>query len=217
MNIVRPVLPQSCRIICVSDIHAYLDDFKTLLEKCGYGPDTDYLFILGDIIEKGTDNISTLNYVQKLCQNPKTIFIQGNNDTMPCRMAFNDGKSRFFDRLQSRPTNTFVQMAETIGITDFTENFEQKRQKVTEAYRSQLDFIQNAPIAIETKDFIFVHAAIENALIGKTATHSQYWRSRGFFATTTVSPKPSSAATTPPTTSSVVTAQISRFSTKTSA
>ena len=162
MYIVRPNLPAKCRIICVSDIHAYLDDFKALLKKCSYDPDADYLFILGDIIEKGTDNITTLNYVQNLCRTPKTIFIQGNNDTMPCHMAFKDDQARFLDRLKSRPTNTFIQMAETLGITDFTDNFEEKRQKVIEAYKTQLNFLQNAPMAIETKDFIFVHAAIEN-------------------------------------------------------
>ena len=162
MNIARPQLPAKCRIICVSDIHAYLDDFKALLTKCNYDSNTDYLFILGDIIEKGKDNITTLNYVQSLCQTSKAIFIQGNNDTMPCHMAFKDDKARFLDRIKHRPTNTFTQMAETVGITDFTENFEQKRQKVIEAYRTQLDFLQNAPLAIETKDFIFVHAAIEN-------------------------------------------------------
>ena len=162
MKIARPALPESCRIICISDIHAYFDDFKALLQKCNYDPDADYLFILGDIIEKGPDNTSTLNYVQELCQNPRTVFIKGNNDTMPCYMAYKDDKSRFLDRIKRRPINTFVQMAETLGITDFTESFQQKRRKVTEACRSQLDFLQNAPLAIETKDFIFVHAAIEN-------------------------------------------------------
>ena len=162
MYIVRPNLPSKCRIICISDVHAYLDDFKALLQKCNYSSDADYLFILGDIIEKGPDSVSTLNYVQDLCQNPKTIFIQGNNDTMPCHMAFNDDKHRFLDRLRSRPTNTFTQMAETLGILDFTNNFEEKRQKIIEAYKTQLNFLQNAPLAIETTDFIFVHAAIEN-------------------------------------------------------
>ena len=162
MYTARPKLPAKCRIICVSDVHAYLANFKALLTKCNYDSTADYLFILGDIIEKGPDNTATLNYVQNLCQNPKTIFIQGNNDTMPYHMAFNDDKSRFLDRLQRRPTNTFVQMAEAIGITDFTEDFEQKRQKVTEAYKTQLDFLRNAPLAIETADFIFVHAGIEN-------------------------------------------------------
>ena len=162
MYIARPRLPAKCRIICISDIHAYLDDFKSLLLKCSYDPDADYLFILGDIIEKGTDNIATLNYVQCICRNPKTVYIQGNNDTMPYHMAFKDDKTRFLDRLRVRPTNTFFQMAQALDITDFTEDFEQKRQRVIEAYRSQLDFLSSAPLAIETEDFIFVHAGIEN-------------------------------------------------------
>ena len=162
MNIVRPDLPETCRVICISDIHAYLDDFKALLEQCEYDSDSDYLFILGDIIEKGPRNIETLNYVQELCQNPKAIYIQGNNDTMPCHMAFKDDQARFLDRISHRPVNTFLQMAESIGITDFAEDFEQKRQKVIEAYKTQLDFLRNAPLAIETRKFIYVHAGIES-------------------------------------------------------
>lgn len=162
MNIIRPELPPACRMICVSDIHAYLDDFKALLEQCEYDGESDYLFILGDIIEKGPQSLDTLNYVQNLCQNPKVIYIKGNNDTMPCHMAYKDDQARFLDRIKRRPVNTFVQMASSIGITDFTEDFEQKRQKVIEAYKPQLDFLQNAPLAIETPRFIFVHAGIES-------------------------------------------------------
>lgn len=162
MNITRPDLPSTCRIICISDIHAYLDDFKLLLEECSYDADADYLFILGDIIERGPQSTETLNYVQELCKNPKVIFIQGNNDAMLYQMAYTDDKAQFLDRLVQRPGNTFTQMAESLGITDFNENFEQKRKQVTEANRSHIDFIQKAPFAIETRDFIFVHAGIEN-------------------------------------------------------
>ena len=162
MKIVKPDLPQTCRIICISDIHAYLDDFKALLEECEYDNENDYLFILGDIIEKGPQNTETLNYVQELCQNPKVIYIQGNNDVTLCRMAYTDDRDKFLDRLSSHPTNTFVQMAKSLGITDFTDDFEQKRQKVIEAYKTQIDFIKNAPLAIEIQRFIFVHAGIES-------------------------------------------------------
>lgn len=162
MNIVRPTLPPACRIICTSDIHAYLDDFKALLEECEYDSESDYLFILGDIIEKGPHSIDTLNYVQELCQNPNVQFIQGNHDAKLCQLAYTDDQADFLAFMRSSPDNTFMQMAETLGITDFTENFEQKRQKVIEAYKSQIDFIQNAPLAIEIPRFIFVHAGIES-------------------------------------------------------
>ena len=53
MNIVKVSLPEKCRIICVSDIHAHYDEFARLLRKCDYNNESDYLFILGDILEKG--------------------------------------------------------------------------------------------------------------------------------------------------------------------
>lgn len=162
MNIVRPSLLDPCRIICVSDIHGSLEHFRKLLDKCNYAPETDYLFILGDIVEKGTENLETLQYVRELCKNPKTLFIKGNNDTMPYHMAYKDGKEQFLHRIQYRPVNTFLQMAQTLGITDFSEDFEAKRQKVIAAYKPDLDFLQNAPMAIETPHFIFVHAGIED-------------------------------------------------------
>ena len=54
MNIVKVTLPEKCRIICVSDIHAHYAEFARLLRKCDYNNESDYLFILGDILEKGT-------------------------------------------------------------------------------------------------------------------------------------------------------------------
>lgn len=66
MNIVKVSLPEKCRIICVSDIHAHYDEFARLLRKCDYNNESDYLFILGDILEKGRQNIETLHFIQKL-------------------------------------------------------------------------------------------------------------------------------------------------------
>ncbi|MDE7281561.1 MAG: metallophosphoesterase [Ruminiclostridium sp.] len=161
MKIITPHLPQNNRIICVSDIHANLNHFKLLLEKCNYNKDKDCLFILGDIIEKGRDNLSTLRYVMELCKDNKAICTKGNNDTMCVRMTFDDDKDKFLERIRSRPHNTFLEMAESIGVDEFEENFDEKRQKVSDSFKNELDFLKNLPIAIETKYHIFVHAGIE--------------------------------------------------------
>ena len=50
INIRKIDLPEKCRIICVSDIHAHYDEFARLLRKCDYNNESDYLFILGDIL-----------------------------------------------------------------------------------------------------------------------------------------------------------------------
>ncbi len=162
MKIITLNLPPTCRIIAVSDIHANLKHFKMLLDKCNYNKETDYLFILGDILEKGKENLATLHYVQELCQNEKVICIKGNNDTMCDRMAFHDSKEHFFERIRQRPHNAYLEMAKAIGIDNFETDFDLKRQKVNKHFESELDFIKNLPLAIETKDFIFIHAGIEN-------------------------------------------------------
>lgn len=162
LDIIRPGLPTDCRIICVSDIHGNLKWFKKLLKKCGYDKSQDYLFILGDILEKGEENLATLRFVKLLCQSERVICIKGNNDTMCGRMAFHDTKEKFFDRLKSRPRNTYLEMAESIGIDSFDSDFEEKRQRVNEKFAYELDFMENLPLAVETKDFIFIHAGIEN-------------------------------------------------------
>ncbi len=111
INIRKIDLPEKCRIICVSDIHAHYDEFAKLLRKCDYNNESDYLFILGDILEKGRQNIETLHFIQKLSRDKKCVCIKGNNDTMVSRMAFDDEKEKFLERLTYRPVNAYMQMA----------------------------------------------------------------------------------------------------------
>lgn len=162
LDIIRPGLPTDCRIICVSDIHGCVREFKRLLEKCGYNAGADYLFILGDIVEKGRENLAALRFVKELCQNERVVCIKGNNDTMCVRMAFHDSKEKFFERIEKRPVNTYLEMAKEAGIDSFEGNFQRKREKVNKRFSEELNFMNNLPLAIETKDFIFIHAGIEN-------------------------------------------------------
>ena len=162
LSIRKIKLPEKCRIICVSDIHAHYDEFARLLRKCDYNNESDYLFILGDILEKGRQNIEALRFVYELSLDPKCVCIKGNNDTMVTRMAFDDEKEKFLERLTYRPVNAYTQMAESIGITDFTADFDYKRNTVNEKFAEELSFISELPHAIETEKYVFVHAGVEN-------------------------------------------------------
>ena len=88
-KIIKLALPKDCRIIAVSDIHTHWQLLDKLLKKAGYDPKSDYLVIVGDILEHGSDNIKTLEYVKALCdKSDKAVCLMGDNDIMCSRMAY---------------------------------------------------------------------------------------------------------------------------------
>lgn len=95
LNIIRPQLPECCRIICVSDIHTHWQALDELLKKCRYKAGEDFLFILGDILERGNDNINALRYVMKLSESPRVFVIEGNNDTYVTGLAMRYDDQKF--------------------------------------------------------------------------------------------------------------------------
>lgn len=164
MEIIKISPPKNARIICISDIHGCYSAFEALLKKCGYDEGTDWLLILGDLTEKGNENIAVIRKAMELCKNPNVICIKGNNDTMCTRMAYFDNKEKFFRRLERRSFNCYIEMAQTLGLAreDFENNFEKSREKVNKAFEAELQFMRNLPLVLESEDYIFIHAGIED-------------------------------------------------------
>ena len=58
--VVRSIpFPENGRLLAVSDVHGNLPWLRGLLEKVGFSTD-DALVLVGDLVEKGTDSLSTL-------------------------------------------------------------------------------------------------------------------------------------------------------------
>lgn len=161
LNVVKISLPENCRIICISDIHTHWHEMERLLAHCNYKAGEDFLFILGDILERGDDNINALRYVMRLAEKKRVIVIGGNNDMFVHGFAVRYSDEKFRESFAKKPKRCFVEMGETIGITDFSEKLSEKRRAVYEAYKTEIDYIMNLPDAIETDEHIFVHAGIE--------------------------------------------------------
>ena len=89
-------IPTNKRLIFVSDIHGDLETFKRGLEKINFNSD-DYLFIIGDIHEKGdaTYNLKTLRYVIELSKLPNVYPMAGNCDEVFRFILPNDAKDKF--------------------------------------------------------------------------------------------------------------------------
>ena len=175
-------LPEKCRILAVSDIHTHWQLFDRLLKKAKYDPQNDYLVIVGDILEHGSDNIKTLEYVKALCdKSDKAILLMGNNDIMCSRMAYHYDFDKFVKQFYRNEHNTFRQMANTLGYVDCwveqvlddvifikdgsiaaCTSVDEIREKVVEKYGELLSFIRELPTCLETEEYVFVHAGLEN-------------------------------------------------------
>ena len=165
-SVIQLQLPKKCRIVVVSDIHTCYELFDKMLKQVKYNPDEDYLIIVGDILEHLENNIETLKYVYELCQNDKAYCILGNNDTFAGRMAFSYSYKRFAEKFyytENGIDNAFLQMAKSVGFDKCNEeNWLDIRKAVIDKYGEELEFLYNLPLCIETENYVFVHAGLEN-------------------------------------------------------
>ncbi|MBR3524560.1 MAG: metallophosphoesterase [Lachnospiraceae bacterium] len=66
------------RSFVISDIHGHFDTFMKLLELIDFG-DSDFMYIVGDVIDRGSDGIRILQYIMR--QKNMELFL-GNHELM---------------------------------------------------------------------------------------------------------------------------------------
>lgn len=69
------------RLLAIGDIHGAIGALLRLLQRLRPGPD-DTLIFLGDYIDRGEDSRSVLDYLMKLEQSYRCIFLRGNHEDM---------------------------------------------------------------------------------------------------------------------------------------
>ena len=63
----RLTFPEGRRVLAISDIHGNLPFLKGVLAAAHYGPD-DILVLVGDLVEKGPDSLTTLRFIMELAE-----------------------------------------------------------------------------------------------------------------------------------------------------
>lgn len=177
LNIEKPY-----RCIVVSDIHSHLDRFKQLLKEARYTTQ-DYLIIDGDFVEKGTQAIETVHYLQYLQQKSQRVYVLLGNCEYALDALINDddlcqemlhylrkiGKSGMIDQIVSRKH------------LDLKKEKPQILQKIVrESLQEELNYIASLPTSIETDDFLCIHAGIENKNDWQNAPLSSFIEKRDF-------------------------------------
>lgn len=67
-------------VYLTSDPHGDLRSFKKLLNKIKFDSDTDIMYILGDVLDRGTENLPLLYYVREYMDRGSMFLLKGNHE-----------------------------------------------------------------------------------------------------------------------------------------
>lgn len=160
VRVVRAQL-KTRRALVTSDIHGSLDLFKALLKKLQYKPGEDTLVIIGDLVQKGSQNLDTIRFVMELSKLENVFVLMGNNDLFtlegPDREIFEHGS--YF-----RECSMLGEMAMAMGLP-FPKSVKEThvlREKAKGAFPEEHRFLQDLPHVLETEQFLFAHAGLQS-------------------------------------------------------
>lgn len=144
-------------IYCISDIHGYYDKFIEMLDLINF-QETDHLYVLGDIIDRGPQSAEMLWFATK--EAPKNFhFLLGNHEDMMLAAA-NNYYDRDFIELRMYDSWSYNHGMETIDQIRFFDKYYDGWE------RRILDWVDCLPfyydIVVDGRRFILVHAALQS-------------------------------------------------------
>ncbi len=148
-------------VYVTSDLHGFsLEKFIEFLDKAGFGED-DFLYILGDVIDRGPDGIRILRWIM---QQPNAGLILGNHEAMMlnCKILFDDIE---------RDSDSKLTIAEWLSVRTWTDNggsptiyalAELQRKEINDiiAYLSAAPLYKT--LSVNGRDFVLVHSGLGN-------------------------------------------------------
>lgn len=161
-------------IYAISDLHGYpLEGFLSLLSKAGFCDD-DFLFILGDVIDRGEDGIRILEY---LLDKPNMQLILGNHEAMMLSCSFvTDVITEDFLKRLDETKLCLLQNWLGNGATPTIKALGKLVKTKPEQVEAIFDYLRDAPlydtVTAGDRDFVLTHAGLGNFAPGKKL--SQY-------------------------------------------
>lgn len=80
-------------IYLASDIHGHFGKFKSLLAKIKFSPEKDFMYILGDVLDRGDENLALLEYVRGCEERGCMKLLKGNHELF-AQLYLQNGLSR---------------------------------------------------------------------------------------------------------------------------
>lgn len=145
----------------ISDIHGQYDMFMELLDKIKL-KETDTIYILGDVLDRGPHPIKTL---RKLMEMPNAICMVGNHEFMALE-CLEFLMKEITDKSIEELDETMLDNLVTWQYNGSKSTIDEFRKLDTEGKMGVIDFIKELLIYEEIsegdKDYLLVHAGLGN-------------------------------------------------------
>lgn len=158
-------------IFVTSDIHGYsYEKYMSLLEKAEFRK-TDFLYVLGDVIDRGDDGVTILRW---MINQPNVELILGNHEAMMllCEYIFEEINKETIASLNQEKMsllNTWQFNGAVPTLKSLTSLNKEEREGI-------LEFLHEAPlydaITVNGKDYLFTHSGLGHFDVNKKI--SQY-------------------------------------------
>ena len=150
-------------IYVTSDIHGYpLEDFLRLLEKARFGDD-DFLYILGDVIDRNGDGGVAM--LQWIIAQPNVQLLMGNHEAMmlSCMPLFEEVTEENFEKVSSENLRSYMEWLLN-GADPTVKAMKKLRDQNPQAYRDVLDELRDLKlyetVSVCGRDFLLVHSGL---------------------------------------------------------
>lgn len=151
-------------IYCISDLHGIpLENLKELLQKANFSDD-DYLFVLGDVIDRGEHGIEILEWLLVQCN---AELLLGNHEAMmlACSFLFDEITEESADNLSGDNINMLADWLSNGGDSTLKALRELNRTS-PEKINDIFEYLAEAPVYVTVvageKDFLLCHSGIDN-------------------------------------------------------
>lgn len=146
-------------VYVTSDLHGYpLPKFRTLLEKAGFSQN-DYLYVLGDVIDRGSDGVNILRW---LMAQPNAQLILGNHEAMllECDFLFEEITDESIDRLTGSKLGIYSTWLSNGGAATLNALRATRKSEI----KYILEYLREAPLfeteTVNGKDFVLTHSGL---------------------------------------------------------
>lgn len=149
-----------------SDWHGVsLETIKKLLKKANFS-DEDFLFVLGDVIDRGANGVELIKYIMF---EPNIKLIRGNHEQMliDCKFLFDEITDETVDDFNTEKLMALKNWQRNGGDATIKE----LSKETPEMRKMVLEFLEETPFydtaLVDDKDFLFVHAGLATDPCGK--------------------------------------------------